>query len=331
MSDDAADEIGARARAEAAAWFARMRGPDGPGLAAELEAWRLADPAHDAAYARLLQRWDQSAFLTNSALGRGRDLGLARRQSVSPTLRYLAGAAVFALLALVGVFVLDRSRSLDGPIAATTTVASAAGDLRTVRLDDGSRVILDAGSAIDLAFTATERRLRLDHGRVRVDAARDPARPFVVAVPGGELFAGASLFDVRMGQGGVEVALLRGALDVASRGTAAQARRAVPVGHYVLLLPTGGVAPPLANSRAQLLWANGMVSFEDDRLADAIATINRRNDRRIVLGSPGLADLRITGAFHVADPGGFADAVAAMFGLAVSRPDDQTIVLHKKS
>ena len=331
MSDDVADHAGARARAEAAAWFARMRGPEGPGLTGDLDAWCSADPANEIAYARMLQRWDQSAFLTNSALGRRRNLSLAKSRSASPALRYLAGAAAFALLALVGLFVLDRSRSLVEPVAAATTVASARGELRSVRLDDGSRIILDADSAIDLAFTATERRLRLDHGRVRVDAAADPARPFVVDVPGGELFARQSLFDLRAGQGGVEVALLRGALAVAPGGSAGDARRAVPVGQFILLRSTGEMIAPRANTPARLLWTKGMVSFDGDRLADAVAAINRQNDRRIMLGSPGIADLRITGAFHAADPDGFADAAAAMFGLAVNRSGDGSIVLQKKS
>jgi len=329
MSDNAADAVGARVRAEAAAWFARMRGPEGPGLTDELAAWRSADPANDMAYARMLQRWDQSAFLTNSALGRGRDLGLATHRPLSPALRYLAGAAAFAVLALVGVFALDRSRSFVDPVAAATTVASARGELRTVRLDDGSRVTLDAGSAIDVAFTATERRLRLDHGRVRIDAA-DAARPFVVAVPGGAIFARRSLFDVAVGQSGVEVALLRGALDVAPDGAGAGARRPVPLGHYVLLLPTGNLAQPVASSATQLQWTKGMVAFDGDRLTDAAAATNPHNARRIVLGSPGLADLRITGAFHAADPDGFADAVATTFGLTVTRAPDGSIVLRKK-
>jgi len=328
MSEEAADE--ARARAEAAAWFARMRGPDAPGLAAEFELWRSADPANHLAYARMLKRWDQSAFLTNSALGRGRDLGRARRTPVTSALRYLAGAAVFAVLGLVGAFVLDRTRPVAGPVTTATSVASPRGQIRTVRLDDGSRVTLDTDSAVDLAFTQAERRLTLEHGRVRVDAAEDPARPFVVDVPGGSIFARQALFDLRPGQGGVEVALLRGALDV-TPARAAGARRAVPLGHYVLLMPNGSLAQPMISSGAQLDWAKGMVSFDGDRLADAVAAINRHNARQIELGSRDLAGLRITGAFHVADPDGFADTVATMFGLTASRPNERTILLRKKS
>lgn len=330
MSAEAADELGARARAEAAAWFARMRGPDAPGLTAEFEAWRSADPANDLAYARMLRRWDQSAFLTNSALGRARDLGRARHRPVSPALRYVAGAAVFAIFGLVGAFVLDQTRPVVGPVTAATSVAGLRGQLRTVRLDDGSRVTLDAESAVDVAFSRGERRLTLEHGRVRVDAAADPARPFVVDVPGGSIFTRQALFDLRPGEGGVEVALLRGGIDVVP-ARAGGARRAVPLGHYVLLLPNGSIAQPIASTGRQLEWTKGMVSFDGDRLDDAVAAINRRNVRQIELGSRDLAGLRITGAFHVADPDGFADTVAVMFGLTASRPNDRTIVLRKKS
>jgi len=330
MSDDSADVPEARAHAEAAAWFARLRGPDGAQLTAEYDLWRAADPAHAAAYDRLLQRWDQSVFLTNTALGRRRDLRLARHWSRQPAVRYIGGAALFALLALVGIFALDRSRSLVEPTADAVTVASAREELRSVRLDDGSRVTLDADTSIDVAFTGTERRLRLGRGRVRIDAAAD-VRPFVIDAPGGALVAGQSLFDVRAGQGLVEVALLRGSLEVESNRPGGKRRRAVPVGQYVLLQPSGKISAPKANAPGQLLWTNGMVSFSGERLADAVAMMNRFNARQIEIGSADIADLRITGAFHARNPEGFADAIAAMFGLMKSRSPAGSIVLRKKT
>jgi len=330
MTDEGADALDARAQAEAAAWFARMRGPDGPRLTTELDDWRGRDPANAAAYDRLLRRWDQSAFLTNTALGRRRDLRRAKRWPHQPAARYAAGAAVLGVAVLGGVVALDRSRS---PIASPTApivVTSKRGEIRAVRLADGSRVTLDTDSTIDLAFTARERRLRLDHGRVRIDAAADSARPLVVEAPGGSLFAGRSLFDLWAGQGGVEIALLRGTLDIAPNG-AGKARHPLAVGRYIRLRPDGAMTAPRVSAPGQLLWTNGMVAFDGDRLGDAVEQINRYNDRRIVLGSADVADLRITGAFHVRDPDGFANAIAAMFDLAQNRADDGAIVLRKKS
>ena len=52
-----------KAAAEAADWFARMRGPEAESAKAEFEAWRAANLANDEAWQRLLQRWDQSALL----------------------------------------------------------------------------------------------------------------------------------------------------------------------------------------------------------------------------------------------------------------------------
>ncbi len=331
MNDAPVDDVSARTRDEAAAWFARMRGPEGPDHRAACDDWRAADPANEVAYARLLRRWDQSAFLANSALGRRRDLRRAARWSHAPALRYIAGAAAFAGLALAGLIALDRSRPRAEADTAAATIANQRHDIRTVRLADGSRVTLDTDSAIDLTFTATERRLRLDRGRVRIDAVADTARPFVVALPGGALVAGQSLFDVQTRQGLVEVALLRGALDIAPNASSGAVRRGLAVGQYVRLRPTGEIVPPRASTPGQLSWTRGMVSFDGDRLADAVAAINQRNDRQIVLGSPGIAELRITGAFHAHDPDGFAGAAAELFGLAIRQSPDGSIVLRKKT
>jgi transmembrane sensor len=70
-----------------------------------------------------------------------------------------------------------------------------------------------------------------------------------------------------------------------------------------------------------------MLSFDRTPLADAIAAINRYNSTRIVIAAPGIAGLRVTGAFHASDPAGFARAAAAMFGLATARAPDGSIIL----
>ena len=73
-----------------------------------------------------------------------------------------------------------------------------------------------------------------------------------------------------------------------------------------------------------------MLSFDGERLGDAIAEINRHNDRKLALVEPALADLRITGAFRADDPAGFARTIAAMLGLTSRDRSDGTMELSRK-
>ena len=84
----------ARVRQEAADWFARLRAdPDEADLAA-FQTWRAADTLNGETYDRLERQWEQSKFLANTALGRGRDLGRARAWHRQPIARAAAVAAM---------------------------------------------------------------------------------------------------------------------------------------------------------------------------------------------------------------------------------------------
>ncbi|KAG1389316.1 hypothetical protein G6F59_015591 [Rhizopus arrhizus] len=68
-------------------------------------------------------------------------------------------------------------------------------------LVDGSVLHLDTGTAVDIAFDAHARLLRLRHGQMLVETAADPqrpARPFRVTTPYGTLQALGTRFSVRL-------------------------------------------------------------------------------------------------------------------------------------
>jgi transmembrane sensor len=77
---------------------------------------------------------------------------------------------------------------------------------------------------------------------------------------------------------------------------------------------------------AETRWVTGMLALDATPLGEAVAAINRYNGVQIRLADPALAVLRVTGAFHVHDPGGFAGAVAATFGLTVTRDGDAIVM-----
>jgi len=60
-----------------------------------------------------------------------------------------------------------------------------------------------------------------------------------------------------------------------------------------------------------------MLALDATPLGEAIVAINRYNAVQIRLLDPALSALKVTGAFRVRDPDGFAHAVSAMFGLSV--------------
>ncbi|WP_193385242.1 FecR family protein, partial [Rubrivivax gelatinosus] len=82
-------------------------------------------------------------------------------------------------------------------------------------LADGTRLALNSGSAVDLRYGATERRLVLRRGEILVETAPDPSRrPFVVQTGAGELRPLGTRFRVRDRGEEFELAVYEGAVEV---------------------------------------------------------------------------------------------------------------------
>lgn len=303
----------------AADWFARMRGPDAGALRDAFAAWH-ADPDNAAAYAHLVRTWDQAKFLANTPTGRTRDLARAGSGGRHLRLAFALCASVLLALAL-GIMMIDW-RPLSAPAApAIASAVSSRGAMRVISLPDGSRVTLDRASRIDIQFGSAERRLRLIAGRARFDVAHDAARPFLVEAGSGRVIAHGTIFDVAVAPRGVEVVLLRGAIEVRGGGAAgslARVRHLLPGQKVALVDDALGI--PTAAAAIDTAWTEPMIEFDAMPLDAAVAAFNRGGGRTIRLDGLGPRRMLVTGAFRRDDPEGFAATLAATFGLAV-RPD----------
>ena len=74
-------------------------------------------------------------------------------------------------------------------------------------------------------------------------------------------------------------------------------------------------------------WRHGQVIFDNTRLADAIAELNRYSDIKIELTDPTLADLRLSGGFATGHPNLFIEAITSYFPIQVAKVDDHVVVL----
>ncbi len=325
----------ARERTRSAAqWFAVMRGPGADAERAAFEAWRM-DVANAEAYARAEATWNDSRFLANRPVGRDRDLSRARRK-VPPAALLAAGIALLTLLS--ASLIAQQLGWLAAPTApqrATTSIAAATpiaagATVRTIQLADGSRVTLDRHAAFRDLSTARERRFVLVRGRARFDVVHDAARPFLVDTDESRVVAHGTLFDVGIEDHTVRVTLIEGSVEVRGQGSKARGQGA---GRFLapgeeLLVRAGSVGAPSRAAVTNLAWAEPMISFDAAPLAEAIAAFNRGSDRAVRLQGEGFAAMHVSGAFRRDDPRGFADALAASFGLTVEPAKDGSLLLH---
>ena len=326
MAERDARAMPERVHDAAGQWLARRQGEFPPDAEREFRAWLEADPAHRRAYDQAEQTWRDSFMLADSDVGRTRRLTRApflMRHRTHVAAAGLGLAAVFGLVT-VGIVGGGGPFALVSP-AEAAVYRTAVGEIRTIRLSDGSQVTLDTATVLRVTFTARGRRLALEQGRARFHVVPDAKRPLTVVVPGGEVAGRGTLFDVSVNETPARIAAIAGNIEL--RSTAADAgtgSQRVAAGQQSML---GAKAAPKPISSAEARWPSGMLALDSTPLGDAVAAINRYNDVQVRLADPDLGRMPVTGAFRVRDPQEFARAVAATFELSADRSHANAILL----
>src|SRR3546814_14135420 len=96
----------------------------------------------------------------------------------------MAIAAAILLIVLTGLS-LNRLGMFGSRTMPVTELASKIGEIRTVGLEDGSRVTLDTDTIFHKAYSTTERGLKIERRRARLAVYLDVSRTSVAFAAGG--------------------------------------------------------------------------------------------------------------------------------------------------
>ncbi len=326
------DGLSAADLKQAGTWFARMRSPDAEKFRAAFERWHAADPAHAKAYEEAGARWLTAGGIVDTEMGRNRRLPERRPPIWEMPGARPAFAAIALVLIVLGGLWFFRSPIGGGDVpqmAAAQPQATRIGEIRSVKLADGTTVTLDTDSAIEVRLTKELRQVRLVRGRARFDVAHDAARPFQVEAGGRTVTALGTMFDVGFEPGGVRVSLLRGAVEVrglAPAGGVAAVTRLAPGECFI----DRQRRPEVVKASPGLQqWVSGMLDFDGVALGDVLEQTNRYSARKIRLGDPALATQRVTGGFRPLPIDELAAALAAAFSLRVERSPQGDLILRR--
>lgn len=293
-------------REQAAEWAVLLdAGCLSPGQEQALAAWRDSDPRHarELEFARStwaelgrLGHLDEPVAAMSVATPRRPVTGRRRRSR----LRWLANSAAVLLLA---VFAVDRGPAL--VLQFSADYATGSGEIRQVTLPDGSKVDLDSGSAISLAYSDSERRVKLLAGDAVFEAApvsEREARPFVVEYAGASTRALGTRFVVGAEGKGGWVGMLehstRVSLDQPPLKGAAE--QVLSEGQSLRYDHAQGIRPwPEQDPLRASAWQRGLLLFEREPLADVVEQINRYRGGHVVIGDSALARRKVSGMFRL--------------------------------
>jgi transmembrane sensor len=298
-------------RAQAAAWVAQLHDEQrSPDVDARFRAWLCESEGHRRAFNRMTRVWELTGKIRMRA---GSDISATRTGRRSRFAPWAATMAATLILAVTAAAYFWRDN----------TVVTGVGQRQVRLLQDGTRVVLNTDTRIELNYDEHARRVRLVRGEARFDVSKRPTWPFLVMVGGQEIRALGTSFIVRNDAEDLSVTLVEGRISVApiarNDETSSQNAQILTPGQRLTLSQHHAPAVDRPELNRVMAWERGRVEFEETPLQDAANEMNRYTTTHIIVADAEVAQLRIGGVFRAGDSDEFVGTVTAAFGLRADR------------
>lgn len=295
-------------------WLVTLQGePVSEQQRAEWARWRAADPQHEQAWQRIEAMNGRIAALAAPGTAAIAQTALAPRAARAPRRRRVVQALAVLCVAGGAAWSVQRQPSW---LQWTADLRTAVGERRSLALADGTQLWLNTASAVEVRYSAAERRLRLVAGEIAITTAHDAAaRPFLVETAQGEVQALGTRFVVHAElPQRTRIAVHEGAVLLRPRDKPGAGLR-LEAGQQASL-DAGAAGPARAAHEDDSAWIDGMLVARDMPLADFLAALSRYSPHPLAC-DPAVAQLRVSGSYPVADVGRVLDVLSATLALQV--------------
>lgn len=300
----------------AAEWFAaRLHGHD-PRRERQFQHWLAAHPRHAEDYALCEITWEVSrgpADLVPLPMPRVARRGRVRRGAL--------GASAFAA-ALTGIAIWFWP-------GRTESWATAAGEQRTVVLNDGSRITLNTRTRLTVRMSWRARDVRLGEGEAFFEVSKDPTRPFTVTTTLGSARALGTRFDMYVGLRGLAVTTEEGRVWVrnADQGPGVT----VDAGHRAELR-RGQLRADLStvDLHGALGWMTGRLEVNDEPLDRVLGDMSRYTEWPVKADTAAIGALRVSAVLRTGDMTALKAMLNGAFGLEVELRGREWVVFDPK-
>lgn len=291
---------------KASLWIARLDRKLTKSEESELRHWLAQDAENSKTLIQLAQLWDKMDRLSLLS-----EVFQIQPRKKSYTMRYAIAASF--LFACLGVFSLMQFTAEN--IMPELAYETAVGEQQKILLDDGSTLILNTDSQVQVIYSAKQRLLLLSRGEIHIDVAHDTSRPLRVVANDKVVQAVGTAFDVRvLNLNKVKVWVTEGRVAIADNKHIENptALEKEPLNNPGLFISKGekailsGVSQQVekisdGDMTAQLSWQQGNIVFRGETLDEAVLEFNRYSDKTFVILDSSLKQVRIAGVFKIGD------------------------------
>lgn len=331
---------------EASVWIAKLDNDLSAADQDTLQEWMAASPENQIVLLEMANLWDKMG-----ALSRLSDLfpEASTRRGKSPrfALAMAASALITVLAGVWAVIGLDPGNAPDTRPAAfvsasDTVYETAIGEQSNVHLPDGTQLVLNTNSLVEVNYTDRYRLLRLERGEIHVQVAHDKARPLSVIAGDTIVKAVGTAFSIEIVSDqqielvvtegkvlvGVHQSAPGGVGDVTPDVQLSSSVTVVAGEQFILGAPEEEITEVSPEEiEVKLSWRQGNLIFRGESLEDAVAEIGRYTTVEFVILDDDLRKVRIAGLFKTGDVDGLLATLRENFNISYQRTGDGKILL----
>ena len=314
---------------EASTWIARIDRGLSSDEEAGLQAF-LADARNRELFLEMAELWDKM-----DALGRLAEIlpDVERRRRRVPGL----AVAASVLVAPVWFAMPSVDPGEAGDTATAAVYETAIGEQSTVSLSDGTVIVLNTDSRMQVRYSQGSRVIELERGEINVTVARDPVRAEANVIQ-----AVGTVFNVEISSGQiVEVIVIEGVVLVGIQDAAADTPEALlspesatrmTSGSRVVLGESGGQVERIETDEIEvkLSWTDGSIVFRGESLEDAMTEVGRYTEVEFVFLDEHSRQKRVAGRFKAGDVESLLAQLQNNFGISYQRIGDDKVLLSSR-
>jgi transmembrane sensor len=304
-----------RIQQNAADWFAKLRNSRATEEDRhQFEAWLAADPKHPKAYRDIETFWNTPQFVQTLAA-----IPLSSQQNKLTKHSYRIALPSVAACFIIATFILRPN--LDCLQADHCTQI---GEIKNIQLSDGSNVILNSQSAINVNLSNNARHVELVQGEALFEVQRNPALPFVVTSHFGQTRVLGTQFVVREDKQSDTISVIQGIVAV-SQGNLRPAL--LKVNDQITI--NADQASPVQRIAATSIsaWTKGHLVVNSTNLETVIKEIGRYRKGTVFIKNKHLKALKVSGRFDINHPDKALEALEETLPITLYRLTPWLVVI----
>lgn len=260
--------------------------------------WLSTSDIHGDAFHQAEEAWRAMHAVNPEILTRS-----SEDTSESLTTRHASRSTWLGLAASVAIVALSSLWWNDAYILVNADHYTSTGQRAEITLEDGSRVIIDTDSAIQVDYTATERLLNVLQGQAHFAVAANPSKPFTVNAGDMAVTALGTAFTVRFDNNKASVVVTEHSVKVQNRRQEDSGEVLIEGQTIVLNDATSRLSSIQAVNLSQSeAWQQGKLVFQNKTLGYVVEELNRYYEGKIIISDERIRDLVISGVLDTQDP-----------------------------